>query len=69
LAVSRSASEQRRQEMEQRRLNRRKPNIQSILGAERRAALTGPGATTLTGSAGVGRESLTLGRSSLLGVS
>lgn len=67
LATSRAAAEQRRQEMEQRRLNRRKPNVMSLLGKEQNAAATGPGATLLTGSAGVPRDRLTLGSSSLLG--
>lgn len=67
LATSRAAAEQRRQEMEQRRANRKKPNLSSLLSDERRGALTGPGATMLTGAGGVNRQRLTLGQSSLLG--
>lgn len=67
LATSRATAEQRRQEQGQRKLNRRKPNTTSLLAEERRAAGTGPGATTLTGAAGVSGEKLTLGKTSLLG--
>ena len=63
-ATSRAAAEVRRQSLAERRLNRRKPDITSLLSAERRSGL---GETSLTGAGGVGRGSLTLGRSSLLG--
>lgn len=66
-AESRAASEMRRQEMERRRLNKRKPDISALLGAERDKANTGAGSTTLTSFGGVGRNKLTLGQSSLLG--
>ena len=69
LATSRAAAELRTQDQERRRLNRRKPNVAGLLAEERRSSLTGAGATTLTGASGVGRERLTLGRSSLLGTS
>jgi len=67
LATSRAAAEARRQEQQNRELNRKGPNLGSLLGAERRRGSSGPGATTLTGAAGVSAERLTLGRSSLLG--
>lgn len=67
LATSRAAAELRTQDQERRRLNKRKPNISGLLAEERKAGLSGVGATTLTGAAGVGRESLSLGRNSLLG--
>ena len=65
---SRAAAEVRRQEQEHRRLNKRKPDISALLGAERQAANQGPGATVLTGATGVSRQRTTLGGSSLLGV-
>ena len=67
LATSRAAAEIRAQESDRRRLNKRKPNVAGLLAEERKSALSGAGATTLTGASGVGRERLTLGRSSLLG--
>lgn len=66
-ATSQAAAEVRRQGISERKLNRRRPNVLSLLSAERRSALTGPGATALTGSTGVGRGQFMLGRSSLLG--
>lgn len=67
LATSRAAAELRAQEQNRRRLDKRKPNVAGLLASERQRSLTGAGSTTLTGSTGVGRENLTLGRSSLLG--
>lgn len=67
LATSRAAAESRRQEMENRRLRRRTPNIQSLLRAEERGSLTGAGSTILTGAGGVDSSKITLGRASLLG--
>ncbi len=67
-ATSRAAAESRRSGREQRRLNRKRPNLSSLLGREQQSALRGPGATTLTGSAGVNQGRISLGRSSLLGV-
>ncbi len=64
---ARALSQQRRSEQEQRRLNRKQPDLFSILGREREAALQGPGSTLLTGARGVGKGKLTLGQSSILG--
>ena len=68
LAVSRAAAEQRRQGEEQRRVNRRRPNVASLLSSERRGELSGPGATVLAG-ANPTQARTTLGRASLLGAS
>jgi hypothetical protein len=67
LATTRAVSEQRRQEMESRRLNQRRPNIASLLANEQRGALAGAGSTMLSGTSGVPADRLTLGKSSLLG--
>lgn len=69
LATSRAAAELRTQEANQRRLNQKRPNIAGLLSTEREGALSGAGSTTLTGAQGIGREQLTLAKSSLLGVS
>jgi hypothetical protein len=66
-AEARAISENRRAEEERRRLNRRRPDVASLLGEEREAAQRGPASTLLTGSSGVSRRKLTLGSSSLLG--
>ena len=67
-ATQRAATERRRSEQEQRRLNRRRPQIPSLLGQAGRAAQGGPAGTLLTGPGGIGRGQLTLGGGgSLLG--
>jgi len=66
-ATARAEAEQRRQDMERRRLNRKKPDIGALVSEERRSALTGAGSTLLTGASGVGSSRLTLGSASLLG--
>jgi hypothetical protein len=67
-ATTAAAGEQRRSEGERRRLNRRGPDLGSILGGQRRAGQGGAAGTLLTGAGGVGRGQLTLGGGgSLLG--
>ncbi len=67
-ATQRAAGEQRRSEADQRRLNRRGPRTDTLLGRSQRAAAGGPAGTLLTGPGGVSRGSLTLGGGgSLLG--
>lgn len=64
LATSRAASEQRRTEMEQRRLNRKGPNIGSLLDTERSQSAGGAASTLLTSPSG---RRPTLAKTSLLG--
>jgi hypothetical protein len=59
-AESRAISETRRSEAEQRRLNRRTPDLSAILLGERAAARRGPAATLLTGASGIEPQRLTL---------
>ena len=66
-ATRRAAAEVKRQRDMEAKQNRKKPDVQGLLGREREAALTGAGATTLTGSNGVIRNSLMLGKASMLG--
>lgn len=65
-AESMALSEQRRAEQESRRLNRREPDISTLLGRERQASKRGAGSTLLTGPGG-GSTQRTLGQTSLLG--
>ena len=65
-AERRAIGEQRRSEQDQRRLNRKRPNLQSLLAGERGGSRGGAASTLLTGARGGGRQ-LTLGRASLLG--
>ncbi len=67
VATRRAAAEVRRSAEDERRLNRKKPSLTSLLKREKGAALTGPGSTLLTGATGVNRSNLLLGRSSTLG--
>lgn len=67
VATRRAAAEVRRARDKERSLNRKKPNVLSLLNREKEAALTGPGSTLLTGSTGINRSNLLLGRSSSLG--
>lgn len=65
-----AAGEQRRSEADQRRLNRRGPNRDTLLQGARRGAAGGAAGTLLTGAGGVSSGELTLGgggRGSLLG--
>ena len=64
-ASATAAAAQRRSEMEQRRAGKT-PDVGSLLGTERQAALRGPGSTMLTGSTGIESSKLKLGKSSLL---
>jgi hypothetical protein len=64
---ARATSQQRRSEQEQRRLNRRQPDLMGILGRARQSALQGTGSTLLTGPGGVPKGRVALGQSSLLG--
>jgi hypothetical protein len=66
-ATAASASERRRAELEQRRANRRQPDVASLLGTERSALGRGPAATMLTGASGIDPNRLLLGKKSLLG--
>ncbi len=66
-ALAAAASEQRRTEMEQRKLNRRQPDLGTILAGQRARGRRGAASTLLTGATGVGRGSMTLGTTSLLG--
>ncbi len=67
VATRRAAAEVRRARDQERSLNRKKPNVLSLLNREKTAALTGPGSTLLTGASGINRSNLLLGRSSSLG--
>lgn len=64
-----AAAEQRRAEMEQRKANRKSPNVASLLAEERTQGWTGQGTTMLTGSQGIARagSSMKLGQTSMLG--
>ena len=67
-ATQAAAGEQRRSEAERRRLNRKRPQIESLLGQAQRASAGGAAGTLLTGPSGVQRGNLTLGGGgSLLG--
>lgn len=52
---------------QQRRANRRQPNVAALLSTAQQAATTGPASTMLTGASGVTGGGTMLGRSSLLG--
>ena len=52
---------------QQRRTNRRQPNVAALLSTAQQAATTGPASTMLTGASGVTGGGTMLGRSSLLG--
>ena len=60
-ATSRAMAEAKRTEQERKRLNRKRPDIGSLLAEEQKAATKGAGGTLLTGPGGVGRNNLTLG--------
>lgn len=47
--------------------NKKKPNVQGLESANQLAATGGVGSTLLTGAGGVDPQSLTLGRTTLLG--
>jgi len=64
LATSRAAAEQRRTEQEQRRVNRKSPDITSLLDTERAAGRGGAASTLLTNP---GSRRPTLARASVLG--
>jgi len=64
-ALARAQSESRRSELERRRLNRKRPDLGTLLTAEMDRARTGPASTLLTSARGAGRP--TLGSRSLLG--
>lgn len=67
LATRRAAAEVRRADQLERKQNKKKPDVTSLLSREREAALTGVGSTMLTGATGINRSNLMLGRSSALG--
>ena len=52
---------------QQRRTNRRQPNVAALLSTAQQAATTGPASTMLTGASGVTGGGTMLGRSALLG--
>lgn len=52
---------------QERRLNKRKPNVAALLSTAQQAATTGPASTMLTGASGATGGATSLGRSSLLG--
>lgn len=60
-------SQQRKSEEAINAANRRKPDVSSIMENAAKAAQGGPGGTMLTGAAGVDPNSLSLGKSTLLG--
>ena len=66
-ARSASVREQKRAEEEQRRANRRTPDVASLLGAAQRDAQAGAGSTLLSGAQGIRRNNLLLGGGSRLG--
>ncbi len=61
LAASRALAETGRSEQERRRLNRRQPDLGSLLADSQRGGAAGVGGTLLTGPGGVSRNRLTLG--------
>lgn len=66
-AQDRLAGERRLAAQREKRANQKQPEIASLLSRERAQAKTGPGATLLSGTTGVGKDSLLLGRRTLLG--
>jgi len=66
-ALRAAASQQRRSEMEFRRVNRKVPDVGSLLAGEAASSRQGPGSTMLTGFPGIDPQRLLLGRTSLLG--
>lgn len=66
-AAASAAAAARRSAMEQRALNKKKPNVTSLLADEQQRALTGPSAAMLTGNLGVRPSMLKLGGVSPLG--
>jgi len=62
-----ASSAQKLAAQEAAKANQKKPDVSTILGAEEAAGSTGPASTLLTGAGGVGKGSLLLGKSSLVG--
>lgn len=62
-SVAAAAAQQRRADMELRKANQKRPNLEGLLSSERMASRQGPGATMLTGTSGATK----LGQTSMLG--
>lgn len=67
-ATTRAISERVRGEQEKRRVNRKKPDVQTLLGNERAESGRGTGATLLTGPTGVQPNNTLLGGQTKLGM-
>lgn len=66
-AEAQAVSNQRKAEVAQNEVNKKTPDIASILSRAASSSRTGVGSTMLTGPSGVNTASLNLGKSSLLG--
>lgn len=66
-AEARAMTEREMGAQQERKLNRRKPNVAALLSTAQQAATTGPASTMLTGASGATGGATSLGRSSLLG--